>query len=180
MANPAMKWVGSKSGSNPRVIPRSEGTSETFAIGDLVIQDESENGVVGLANTSGVPDAQTFLGIALRAASGTAGTVIPVLIPDPDDYFSAVLASAEGTLVAPDQDHVGDLAGLILMNSANDSVYAVDTGNTNWVKIIEVHRQDIATRGGDPGDATTPTMSTGDRVVFRFLGAVIDSDASQA
>jgi hypothetical protein len=141
--------------------------------------DRSENGLVIVADASGVPSAQAFIGFALDAASGTAGTQIEVLIPTPDDLFIASLASAEDTFVAPDVDNIGTLGGLIFMNAANNSVVAVDEGNTNWVYIEDIYGGDIVKRGGEIG-SSYPTMTAGDRVVFRFLNSVLDTAGSQA
>jgi hypothetical protein len=141
--------------------------------------DRSENGLVALANTSGVPTSQAFYGIALEDASTTAGTQIDVLIPQPGDVFVASLASAEDTFVAPDVDNVGGAYGLILMDSDNSTVFAVDEANTNWVIVEEIYQPDITKRSGQVG-ASYPTMSEGDRVVFRFLNSVLDTSGSQA
>lgn len=175
-----IKWVGNANGSPGRFVTKAEGTSETFAKGDLVVYDISENGVVGLTASNGVPDAVEFLGIAQEAASGTAGTPIEIQIPRHDDLFTATLCSGEDTLVAPDQDNVGQLGGLIKMDSNNNSVYAVDEGTATHVKIEGINGQDLTRLGGSPGDATTPTMAAGDRVVFRFLAAALDGDGGQA
>lgn len=173
-----LSWVGSRSGAPFNVKVKPEGTSETFSAGHLVIMDKSENGIVALTAASGVPSAQAFYGIALDDASGTAGTQLDILVPTPDDLFVASLASAEDTFVAPDVDNVGGAYGLILMDSSNSTVYAVDEGNTNWVIVEEIYGPDITKRSGSVS-GSYPTMSAGDRVVFRFLNSVLDTAGSQ-
>lgn len=174
-----LAWVGSRTGAPANIKIKPEGTSESFSAGHLVIMDRSENGLVALANTSGVPTAATFYGIALEDASTTAGSQIAVLLPTPDDLFVASLATAEDTFVAPDVDNVGGPYGIVLMDSDNSTVFAVDEAQTNWVIVEEIYGPDITKRSGSVS-GSYPTMSTGDRVVFRFLNSTLDSSGSQA
>jgi hypothetical protein len=175
-----MRWIGSRTGTPANIKIGREGTSETFGANTLVIWDRSEDGIVAVPTSSGVPSAQAFYAITLEAATGTAGTELDILIPTPDDLFIASLASAEDTFVAPDADNYGIPYGLILTDTSNSSVYAVDEGNTSntWVVLEEIYQGDIVKRGGTPG--SLPTMSVGDRVIFRFLNSVLDTSGSQA
>ena len=169
-----LRWVHNSRGVPARVETYPEGTSETFKTGDLVTFDLSEDGLVSLPMTSGVPTSDRFLGIAMTDASGTAGTAIDVLIPQPDDVFSAAIASAVDTAIAPLPDHRGALYAVILMDSSNNSVYAVYTTGTEWVKVFGYDRQDAARRGIDPwGQSWTGTA--GDRVYFSFLTSCLDA-----
>ena len=169
-----LTWVKSSTGTYPQVQTKAEGTSEIFVKGDLLIYDLSENGMVRVGHSSGVPTNPAVYGIALSDSTGTAGSPIDVLIPTLSDIFSATLGTSETVLEAPDQDNVGERAGLILMDTNNNSVWAVDSGTATHVSIVAIHPQDLARLGGAPGDATTPTMAAGDRVLFRFISAVLD------
>lgn len=180
MATQPLKWVGNEKGTPAHVETYAEGTSESFIKGDLVIYDRSENGVVALTATSGVPDTVAFLGIALEDATTTAGSPIDVLIPNHDDIFSAVLCSAQNTLVAPDHDNIGQLYSLVKNSGSLSNVYGVVEGGTDdFVKIIRLDPQDQARQGIDPW-AATQTGTAGDRVYFKFLATAIDSSGTQA
>ena len=171
-----LEWVSSSTGKY-RVRTYPEGDSATFKRGALVIYDDSEDGVNEVAVTAGVPGAQTFIGVALQDASGTSDTDIDVLIPTDDDVFSAPLASDQDTLVAPAADGVyGELFGLIKLSATGGTgtEWVVDTGNTNWVKVVDYDPRDVARRAG------IANLAAGDRVLFRFLGAVIDSAGHRA
>jgi hypothetical protein len=163
---------------NPQIVEALEGTSETFKKGALVLYDDSEDGWVIVPSTNGVPDAQAMFGIALKDATNVTSSfaTIPVLVPRPGDVFSAAVASDLDTLAAPGIDKRGDLAGLIFLSSTAGAgtEVAVDSGNTNWVRIQDLHPQDVARRGG------ISSLAAGDRVLFTFLGAVIDSNGTQA
>lgn len=163
------------------IITYPEGTSETFARGDLVIYDESEDGVVGLTACNGVPDSAIFGGISLAAASGTAGDPVDVLVPQAGDVFSAILASANDTATAPVTDDRLATYGLIKMNSDNNDVYAVDSGNTTWVICLGPDPRDLARVGGSISDATISTsLAAGDRVLFRFREDILGAMTNQA
>jgi len=180
MATQPLRWVGNENGTPAHVVTYAEGTSESFIKGDLVIYDRSENGIVSLTATSGVPDSVAFIGIALEDASGTAATPIDVLIPNSDDIFSAILCSAQNTPVAPDHDNIGQLYSLVKQSGSLDNVYAVLEGGTDdWVKVTRLDPQDQARQGIDPW-AATQTGSSGDRVYFKFLTAALDGSGTQA
>ena len=172
-----LEWVKNDRGTPALIRTYPEGASETFKKGAPVIYDDSEDGVVEIAVSSGVPSAQTMLGFALQDASGTTGTDIDVLIPQDGDVFSAALLSDQDTLVAPASDGVyGEPFGLIKMSSTAGAgtEWGVDNGNTNWVLVIDYDPRDVARRGG------ISSLTAGDRVLFRVLGTIIDSTGRQA
>lgn len=180
MATQPIKWVGNSKGTPAHILTFPEGTGESFIKGDLVIYDRSENGLVALTATSGVPDTVAFTGIALEDASATAATPIDVLIPTTDDIFSAVLCSAQNTPVAPDEDNIGQLYSLVKQSGSLDNVYAVLEGGTDdWVLVERLDPQDQARGGIDPWGANV-TGSSGDRVYFRFIAAALDAVGTQA
>ena len=155
------------------VTPRfyKEGTSETFAVGALVIYDDSEDGIVEIGTASGVPSAQNQLGIALKAATGTAGSLIPVHLIQASDVFSASLASNETTDVAPATDDRGNLYGIIKMTTGE---WVVDNGNTNWVKVIDLDPADVEFRSGEDN------LVAGDKVLFQYQVGILDNTGNQA
>lgn len=180
-AKHTIEWVRNEHGNPPVIRQFPEGASETFKRGNPVIYDDSEDGIVAITVSSGVPSAQTMLGLALEDASGTTGTFLDVLIPTDGDIFSASLLSDQDTLVAPAQDGVyGELFGIIKMSTTAGAgtEWGVDNGNTNWVSVIDYDYRDVAARGGTSKLAAN--MSAGDRVLFRFLGTIIDSTGRQA
>jgi hypothetical protein len=172
-----LKWVKNVYGGGS-AIPQEydEGTSETFPKAAPVVHDASEDGIVEVPGTAGVPTTAAMLGLALEAASGTAGTVRDVEVPRPGDIYECSLASDQDTMVAPTVDHIGDLVGIIKLSTTGGAgtEYVADTGNTDWAKIIALHPQDIARRGG------VSSLVAGDRVLIQFLGAVLDAAGSQA
>ena len=174
-----IEWVYNEGGVGPLIREYPERTSESFLRGALVIYDRGEDGVVEVARTSGVPNDQNFLGIALRAATGTAGSVIPVLIPRSGDVFKASKASAEGTDVAPETDDRGQLYGIIKRTTGH---YVVDSALTTHVKVIDINPEDLAKRGLDPFvvQATTAFVAGNDGLIFRFQEAVLDNAGTQA
>lgn len=178
----AIAWVKNESGKPPLIREYLEGTSEAFVKGDLVIMDRSEDGLVALANTAGVPTNRTFIGIALDDAtnvtSGFKG--IPVLLPQGSDVFSAAVASDQDTAVTPTADDRGKAFGLIKTTSTYDAKlpFVIDNGNTNWIKIIDVHPQDVQRLGGQFPDSL-PTLDATTRLLFQFLSSVLVVDGSQ-
>lgn len=188
-----LEWAGSSDGTQPVVKLYREGSSETFAKGDLVIFDQSESGLVVVAQGDGgvygdsdndeSADTTNFLGIALKAASGTAGTLIDVLIPRPQDYFAATLFATDNTtVVAPDEDNIGQILDLIKGDSNNNSATGVLEENTGgggtWVKVVDLDRQGTTFRGGTIGGE--PTYAVGDRVIVRFQESALDGTGAQA
>ena len=174
-----LKWSKNVYGGGAQFASEPEGNSESYRIGALVVYSEGENGMIEVARTSGVPDSQFLYGLAQQdAANNTANLNQDYLIPRPGDVFECALASAEGTVVAPTQDSVGDRVGLIKLNDSDAGgsgvEYVADTGNTNWAKIIKLHPQDVERRGG------VASLVAGDRVLIQFLGTILDSDASVA
>lgn len=191
MALHTIEWVKNLNG-NPNYLVHTypEGDSETFKKGAILKWDDSEDGVVEIALSSGVPTTQTILGFALQDASGTSDTDIDVLIPRPGDVFSAMVGSAEGTLAAPGRDLPGQLVGLIKFSTAATAgadhnsqtaagtEYGVDTGNTNWAKVVDYDYRDLMRVGGSAADVSN--LQAGDRVLFTILNSVLDSDGTQA
>lgn len=172
-----LKWVKNVYGGGAIYRRQPEGDSETYKKGAPVEMDASEDGLVELARTSGVPDNQTMYGIAQEDASnGTDNPEVDVLVPRPGDIFECSLASDEDTVVQPTIDHVGDLVGIIKLSATGGAgtEYVADTGNSNWAKIIDLHPQDVERRGG------RGSLVAGDRVLIQFLGAILDSAGSQA
>lgn len=191
MALHTIEWVTNVYGAQRQIRTYPEGDSETFKKGSPVIYDDSEDGVVAIADTSGVPDAQTMIGIALEDASGTSDEDLDVLIVQPGDVFSGMLASDEDTAVAPARDNViGELFGIIKVTTsytagtdrnsqtAAGTEWAVDTGNTNWVRVIDYDYRDLQRVGGTA--ASVGSLQAADRVLFQFLGSIIDSAGHQA
>ena len=177
-----IEWVKNDGGTGPCIREYPEGTSETFKKGAIVIFDRSEDGVVEVGLAAGVPSDQNFLGIALKDATGTAGKVIPVLIPRSGDVFKASVASAAATAVAPVADDRGQLYGIVKRSTGTPAgQYVVYTGDTLWIKVIDINPEDILKRGGDLVAAAIPTMTSDeDGLIFRFQEAVIDNAGSQA
>ena len=177
-----IEWVKNDGGTGPCIREYPEGTSETFKKGAPVVFDRSEDGVVEMPLTAGVPDSQAMLGIALKDATGTAGAVIPVLLPRSGDVFKASVASAQATAVAPVADDRGQLYGIIKRSTGTPAgQYVVDTGNTTWVKVIDINPEDIIKRGGDLVAAAIPTMTSDeDGLIFRFLETVLAKSGTQA
>lgn len=189
MALFTIEWVGNATGSEryySRTYP--EGDSETFKKGALLEYDDSEDGVVEVDLSSGVPAAKDFIGIALQDASGTSDTDIDVLIVQTGDIFSAMLSSDPSTLVAPTDDNViGELFGLQRLataatNSAGQAAagteYAIDTGATDWVKVLDYDPRDSARRNASA--VTTTNYVAGDRVLFQFLNSILDGTGRQS
>lgn len=187
---PALEWVGTP-GTSPLVRDYAEGTGEVFKKGDLVVYDVSEDGVVLAASGDGgvygdtgndeVADNVFNLGIALRDATGTAGSTIPVLLPTADDVFAAVVFSVDNTtVVAPVGDDIGTLVDFIKADSGNGLKTGVLRGTAGlWAKIVDVSPQDRSLRGGGFG-ASEPTYSAGDRVIVRFQSAALSGKGSIA
>lgn len=187
---PTLEWVGDPQ-VGPYIVTYPEGTSETFKKGDLVIFDRSEDGLVVVAQGDGgvygdsdnneVADDTNFLGIALADASGTAQTEIAVLIPRPDDVFSAAICLTDNTtLTAPVVDDIGTTVDLIKFDSNNGSKTGVLRGTSGITAVIvDINPQDRMLRGQGLGTAE-PTYSAGDRVLFRFLPSALGQAGSQA
>jgi hypothetical protein len=122
-----------------------------------------------------------MLGIAQTDASGTAGTAIDVLIPQHGDIFEAHLASSASARVAPDQDNLGQLYSLVKMSTAtHDAITAVlEGGSGDFVKVYELSGKDAARLGVDLR-ATTTTLDTSSRVLFKFIAAALDTAGIQS
>lgn len=172
-----LKWRYNVYGGGAIYKSKPEGDSESYKKGAPLVMDASEDGLVELARTAGVPDNQTMYGVATKdGVNDTANLDVDVLIPRPGDVFSCSLASDQDTLVLPTIDHIGDLVGIIKLSTTGGAgtEYVADTGNTNWAKIIDFDPQDVERRGG------VGSLVAGDRVLIQFLGAILDSAGSQA
>jgi len=188
---PALEWVGRPGNEGPRVVDYAEGTSETFKKGDLVVYDVSEDGLVIAAQGDGgvygdtgddeVADNVFNLGIALKDATGTAGSLIPVLLPTAEDEFTCVVFTTDNTTVAaPVGDDIGTLVDFIKADSANGLKTGVLRGTAGlWAKVVDINPQDRSLRAGGVG-AAEPTYSAGDRVIVRFQVAAITGKGSIA
>ena len=161
-----LTWVKNGRGTPAFIRSLPEGTSETFKKGALLLWDVSEVGVVEGARTSGVPDADSAYGIAFEDATGTAGTLIDVLIPQPGDVFAAALASDADTVIAPvAATHIGLGVGIVKLSTTGGAgtEYVVSTADDDSGQIQDLYGPDIEKRGG-----LTATFSAGDRVLFVF------------
>lgn len=172
-----LTWVKNSRGTPALVRTFPEGASETFKKGALLHYDESENGVVEVARTAGVPDAATLLGIALEDATGTSGTDIDVLIPGVDDVFVVAVASDADTPEAPTIDMIGDLVGIVKLSTTGGAgtEYVANSAATTFAKVIGFYGPDQEKRGG-----INATFSAGDRVLIQFISSVVSSDGSVA
>ncbi len=175
----SLKWVKNIYGGGALYQSYPEGASEAFRTGAPLVYDESENGVVEVARTSGVPDNQDLLGLAQTTGVNDSNNLfIDVLIPRPGDIFEGVPATAVGTVVAPTQDMIGNRVGLIKLNNSDaggsGNEYALHSDGTNWAKVINVHPQDVERRGG------VASLAVGDRLLFQFLNTILESDGSRA
>ena len=187
---PALEWVGPPGVEGPDVVDYPEGTSETFKKGDLVLFDLSEDGLVVMTQGDGgvygdgdndeVATVVTNIGIALQDASGTAGTLIPVLKPRQMDRFAcAIFATDNTTVTAPVVDDVGSLVDFIKGDSNNGSKTGVLRGTAGlWAKVVDISAQDRSHRGGIPG--SEPTYSAGDRVIVQFQVAALTAGGTVA
>ncbi len=171
----ALKWVKNVYGGGAFYQEYPEGDTETYAKSSIVVYDESEDGIVEVAVTSGVPDLQHILGLAMEDASGTSDQIQDVLIPRPGDVFECSIASDQDTVVAPTLDMVGDRVGIILLSSTGGKgdEYVAHSAATNWAKIINVHPADVERRGG------VGSLVAGDRVLIQFLSTVLEADGSR-
>ena len=191
------EWVGNVSGADKYhsvLYPEASGTA-AFKKGAPLTYDLSADGVDEIPLSSGEPSANAMLGLALQDASGTTNADIDVLMVQPGDIFSAMVSSDLNTLIAPVTDHRGVLMGIEQITStatsaaaanaagtalaASGTEYALDSGETDWTRVITIDPRDIQGRGGS--GPVIPTMKTGDRVIFHFLDAVsIDSDGQDS
>ena len=171
-----LKWVKNVYGGGAFYQDYPEGDSETYKKGAILVYDESEDGVVEVARTAGVPDLQHILGIAQEDASGVSDQIQDLQIPRPGDVFEAALLSDQDTLVAPTLDNIGDRVGIIKMSTSASTAgteYGAATNATNWAKIINVHPADVERRGG------VGSLVAGDRVLIQFLNTVLEADGSR-
>lgn len=182
-----IEWVGNVTGADKYhsdTFPEASGTA-TFKKGAPLTYDLSADGVDQNPLGTGVPSTAAMLGLALQDASGTTNTDIDVLLVQPGDLFSAMVSSDVAALIAPVTDHRGVLMGIQQLTAAATSAaannlvasateFALDTGATNWARVLNIDPRSIARAGGSK--PVLPTLATGDRLLFTFLGSVT-SDA---
>src|SRR3990172_5661060 len=99
-----VEWVRNEHASPKTIRSYAEEASQTFKKGAAVVLDSTSKEVEELATTAGVPNSVILLGFALEDATGTAGSEIDVLIPQPGDVFTAAVLTDQDTTVAPDYD----------------------------------------------------------------------------
>lgn len=186
----ALEWVG-PANLQPLIVDYAEGTGETFKKGDLVVYDLSENGVVimtqgdggvyGDADNDEVATLIDNIGIAQRDATGTAGSLIPVIKPRPfvDLFAATIFATDNTTVTAPVVDDIGSSVDFIKGDSNNGSKTGVLRGTAGvWAQVVDISRQDSTFRGGSVGNE--PTYSNGDRVIVTFQYNILAKDGQIA
>ena len=132
-----------------KIVHLPEEASQTFVAGDLVIHDGS-SGEVEIAT-----DDDDVYGIALRDASGTTGTMIPVYVITPGDRF---IAEASATT---SEANKGINYALVMTGGS----MAVNPGSTSSPAFIIDEL--------DPRDG--PTTGAGGRVIGRFFYTSMNS-----
>lgn len=181
MALFTIEWVYNQSGAaRPTYVTQPEAASQTFKKGDPLTYDLSANGVAQLPLSSGEPaGGNAMFGLAAEDASGTTANPVSVQLVSSGDVFSAMLSSDINTLVAPTTDHVGVLMGIEQIttsatNAAGQAAagteFALDTGQTDWVRVIGRDPRDLQRRGLTL--ESTSDLQAGDRVLFQFLDSV--------
>lgn len=183
-----LKWVKSLDGSPPDYRLYPEEASQTFVTGAPLRFDGTSGEVEELTEAGGGDNeasALELLGFAANDASGTAGSLVNVLIPRPMiDVFEAPLFTSDAgdTLDTPVVGFLGQHVGIVRTDGTpatytDNEEWGLITGeaSTNsWVRIIDFHPQDVALRGGDA--TAVPTFSAGDRMLCVFLSAVFDAE----
>jgi hypothetical protein len=124
-----------------------EAATQTFVVGDLVI---ISSGKVAVAS-----DDDDVFGIAMKAATGTTNTSIPVYVIHASDKF---IAEASDTTAVSNQG----VAYALVMTSGS---MAVNTGSTSSAAFYIDHL--------DPRDGAT--TGAGGRVIGRFVYTSLDS-----
>lgn len=172
MAVYGIQWLYRIGGGQPEIRNYPEGDSETWDVFGTsqqglvpVIYDISEDGVVTCAT-----DMVAMLGLAVADASGTSDEDVPVMLVGQDDVFCAT-ASTDGAnaTTAHALDMVGLNYGLIpSTESGQTAKWTVNTNETSNSAVTLIDRY--------PDDSWG---TSGGRVLFRFMGKVIE-DGSQA
>ena len=191
-----IEWVGNIAGAeryNSVTFPEASGTA-AYKKGAPLTYDLSADGVDEVPLSTGVPSAAAMLGLALQDAVGTTNADQDVLLPTPGDIFSAMVSNDVATLIAPVTDHRGVLMGIQQLTASATSAaaanaagtalaasateYALDSATTDWARVITIDPRSIARAGGSV--PVLPTLATGDRLTFNFLGAVLDADGQDS
>ena len=186
-----IEWVGNINSSDTYhsvLYPEASGTA-AYKKGAPLTYDLSADGVDEVPLSTGVPSAAAMLGFALQDASGTTNADTDVLLPVSGDIFSAMVSSDVNTMIAPVTDHRGVLMGIHQITStatstaagglaASATEYTLDTGATDWARVINVDPRSIARAGGS--GPVLPTLATGDRLTFNILVAVLDADGQDS
>lgn len=103
-----------------------EDTSQTYGVGDLIYADNADEGKVKICGTSTNRLNTEILGVASKAATGTAGTYVRALGILPSDvYVMNVFHSTPASAITALTD-IGKVYGIIL----NSSKWAVDIENS--------------------------------------------------
>jgi hypothetical protein len=173
--------------SGGSIVALPEGTSETFKKGALVAYDLSENGIVEVGRSSGVPTIESCFGIALEDASGTAAADVEILIPSADAEFVCAVATDADTMLAPALDMLGAAVGIVKLSTTGGAgteyvaVYAAtfDESDLEWARCVRFYGPDVEKRGG-----YAATFTAGDRIVIRFgarafMGVGVDDQTGQ-
>jgi hypothetical protein len=130
-----------------KIVHLPEAGTQSFVVGDLVI---FSSGSIAVAT-----DDDDLFGIALTAASGTTGTMIPVYVITPGDKF---IAEASATIAETNKG----VAYALVMTSGS---MAVNPGSTTSPAFY-IERL-------DPRDG--PTTGAGGRVIGRFYYTSMDA-----
>lgn len=157
MAVYTFEWKYRKGGGQPEVKIFPEAASQTYKAGAPLVFDTSDE-AVKLATVTTV----SFIGIALKDATGTTGKDAPVLIPTPLDVFTATISASGANLAAAhDKNNIGVKYGWIASTVAGQTTkYTIDEDNTtnNWILPIGVYT-----------DVDEPEGTAGGRLYFQFL-----------
>ena len=157
MAVHGIKWVKRVGGGQPEVVNYPEAASQTFKEGQPVVFDTSEE-AIKLASVG----TTALLGIAMADASGTTGTLIPVLRPSLYDWFTATISASGANLAAAhDRDQIGVVYDWIASTETGQTAkITVDedaAGGSDWCIVQDVYI-----------DAKEPLATAGGRVYFSF------------
>ena len=179
-----VEWVRNEHASPKTIRTYAEEASQTFKKGAAVVLDSTSKEVEELATTAGVPNSVILLGFALEDATGTAGSEIDVLIPQPGDVFTAAVLTDQDTTVAPDYDtDVAENYALIKMSATagDGEEWGLEraAGEASpFVEVIGLDPRDATRRGVDP-NAVASALNAGDRLLFKVLATVLDDEPQQ-
>jgi hypothetical protein len=111
-----------------------EGASQSFEVGDLLVLDTTSDYGNRVVIGASDPSANTVVGVAAEAATGTANTKVAVWLADEEGEFVIRTADTQ----ALDNDHVGDSYGVVLDTTYD--IFRLDTGETTAVvfKVVKL------------------------------------------